>query len=634
MRRAVIKIGCPGGKALRELIPGVLTIYRGVPHLRAALILSVLLASGIGPKHAWAQAADTQAADAQAVSDSALVAQALADSLEKVAAAKVLPELTEAYDLLDQMHAAMESLLVFEQERVNAGEEKRQLLRVRAGTQVELVRELPPKLLRAMTKLEGKGAPLDSIRQVFSQFIVEKALIYSRTFEFWTDEINQLRSQRGITSTRELGDLEARIEEARTSLAVLLDGMVTTLDTADSLRIDTADAWVEVDRLVLNTAQTLASRMQIAVSQRNKLAKRVKDEEKAGSPEAEIGSDRIQLRYAERRVHGIARSLDATVMLLDKRGVSTTEYKKSSIRATGEVNKDLLDPQVLLGLIAEFSSDFWEWIKDNLPTVLVRMLIVIAFVLVFRFGFRLLWWILQISKIAKMPRLTAALVSGLVTPFGTLLGFFAGLWFLGVNPGALLAGLGVASVIIGLALQESLANLASGFFILATRPYDVDDIVQTGSVLGTVKAMGLANTTIRTFDGRRLMVPNRLIWGQVIENRSAEALRRVDITVRVSYDQDLDTVLQLLRTIVLDSERVLKKPAPDIFVKKLDESWVIIAVRPWVKNADWWPLLTELPRTVRLRFAEAGVEIPFPRSDIAISRTTPTADPQSGEQST
>jgi small conductance mechanosensitive channel len=218
--------------------------------------------------------------------------------------------------------------------------------------------------------------------------------------------------------------------------------------------------------------------------------------------------------------------------------------------------------------------------------------------------------------LAKLSRLMRDLVDRMLSPIATIVGLIGGLWFLGVNPAHLLAGVGVASVIIGLALQDSLSNLAAGFFILATRPFDVDDVVVSGSVAGTVKAMGLANTTIVTFDNRRLMVPNRKIWGEVIENRSAEAVRRVDIEVRIGYKEDLDRAMDVLRDLLANNERALKKPEPAIFVSKLDDSWIEIAVRPWVRNADWWPLLTELPRLVRLRFAEEGIEIPIPRREI------------------
>jgi small conductance mechanosensitive channel len=198
-----------------------------------------------------------------------------------------------------------------------------------------------------------------------------------------------------------------------------------------------------------------------------------------------------------------------------------------------------------------------------------------------------------------------------------------GLWFLGVNTGTMLAGLGIAGIIVGLALQDSLSNLAAGFFILVTRPFDVDDTIKGGGVLGVVKEMGVANTTIITFDGRRLMVPNRKIWGDVIENRSAEPIRRVEITVRVGYAEDLNNALDILRDLCKDDERVLASPDPLIFVSNLEDSWVEIAVRPWVRNKDWWPMLTDLPRLVRLRFAKEGIEIPYPRTDFSTPSDRP-----------
>lgn len=599
--------------------------------LRSTLVLALLCLATSG----WTQDAANQAPPATVDSLANATptaapesAESVADSLEQEAPVDTLPELTEALLLLDQMSAAMDSLLVFEQRVYSSTEEERQMLRVQAEKEVKTVQDAPGQLLKLIDKLEGTGAPIDSMRALFSEFMVEKMLIYERSFEYWTDELNELRAQRGGSPSEELGDLELRIETTRGNLDGVYIGVLATLEVADSLKIDTKEAWADTDRILLTNAQNLVGRMQIAVAQRNKLAQRVKDEEGAGAPESEIGNDRIQLRYAERRVRGIAKSLDVAVQLLDKRGVDTTDYRRQSIRATGEVTKDVLNPRVLAGLIRDFAEGIWNWLKDNLPTLLVRVLILVGFVVLFRFVFRLTWWLLKTSRLVRLPALSRALVDGLASPTGSIAGLFIGLWFIGVNAGTMLAGLGVASVIIGLALQDSLSNFAAGFFILVTRPYDVDDIVQTGAASGTVKKMGLANTTIRTFDGRRLLIPNRLIWGNIIENRSAEAARRVEITVRVGYDQDLDLVLQLLRAVVQEDERVLKTPEPEIFVIDLDESWMSVALRPWVRTRDWWALLTQLPRMVRLRFAEEGIEIPYPKTDIAISGNRNPYDPQ------
>jgi small conductance mechanosensitive channel len=165
--------------------------------------------------------------------------------------------------------------------------------------------------------------------------------------------------------------------------------------------------------------------------------------------------------------------------------------------------------------------------------------------------------------------------------------------------------------------SNSLSNLAAGFFILATRPFDIDDTIRTGTEIGTVKAMWIANTTIVTFDGRRLLIPNRKIWADIIENRSVEPLRRADITVRVGFDEDLDRTIEILRDLVQQEGRVLDHPEPSIFVSKWADSWVQVAVRPWTRNEDWWPLLQDLPRLVVQRFATEGIEIPYPRREVS-----------------
>jgi small conductance mechanosensitive channel len=252
------------------------------------------------------------------------------------------------------------------------------------------------------------------------------------------------------------------------------------------------------------------------------------------------------------------------------------------------VTADILDPEVFVGLARDIGGGVWTWIKDNGPNILVRLLIIVGFIILFRIAFRLLWWLLRLIRVVRFSNLMTDLIGRMIRPFATIVGLVTGFWLVGANPTTLLAGLGVAGVIVGLALQDSMSNLAAGLFILATKPFDVEDTVEAGGVIGTVKQMGLSNTTILTFDRRRLFVPNRQIWGSVIENRSSE-------------------------------------PIPAIFVKKLDDSWIEIAVWPWVKSEDWLGMLRELPRLIKLRFEEEGMSVPFPRTELIARRESTEA---------
>jgi small conductance mechanosensitive channel len=167
-------------------------------------------------------------------------------------------------------------------------------------------------------------------------------------------------------------------------------------------------------------------------------------------------------------------------------------------------------------------------------------------------------------------------------------------------------------------LQDTLGNLAAGFFILLYRPYDVDDAIKAGGEVGLVKAMGMANTTIVTFDNRRLYVPNRKIWSDVIENRSTENRRRVATTLRISYDDDLDRALGIVRDFLAQHELVMDDPAPTVFVSELEQSWIEISVWPSALIENWWALTICLPQDLLNLLRREGIHMPYAQQEIRL----------------
>jgi small conductance mechanosensitive channel len=557
------------------------------------------------------------------------VAQETSEEQNAAPADTIPPDLARARELMNNLEASLDSILVFEDKLKGKDREAQKVLNVQGRRYAEKLQEDQPKLLDIIPKLDPDGIPAEDIKRRFKEFLVAESDLYDRVYDKWSREIDNLRDLRTSAATEELGDIEAQINTSRDRLDDLLTAKINTLTTADSLGLTTGEEWDRLESLMTNRAENLVGRLQIAANERNQLQTKIRDAERAGAPEAQMAADRTRLQYANRRVEGIAKSLGRKVDLLAKRGVNVTQYRQFIIQTTGKVTEKVLDPRVLVGLVYDFLKNSWKWIKDNGAAFLVKLLIILAFIFSFRLVFRLGWRLVRLLGLAKLSRLMADLVNRMINPFANITGLFAGLWFLGVNPTTLLAGVGVLSVIIGLALQDSLSNLAAGFFILLTRPYDVDDIITvSGGVIGTVRAMGLANTTVVTFDNRRLLVPNRKIWGEVIENRSAEAVRRVEIKVRIGYAEDVDRALEIIRDLLTHNERVLSRPEPLIFVSDLANSWIEIDVRPWTRNADWWPLLTELPRLVRLRFAEEGIEIPIPQTEITMRSGEKKEPPQ------
>jgi small conductance mechanosensitive channel len=189
---------------------------------------------------------------------------------------------------------------------------------------------------------------------------------------------------------------------------------------------------------------------------------------------------------------------------------------------------------------------------------------------------------------------------------------------IGIELAPLLTGFGVAGVIIGFALQDTLSNFASGLMILIYRPYDVGDMVKVAGIQGTVKNMSLVSTSIQTIDNQRLVIPNNKIWGDVINNITAETIRRVDMVFGIGYADDIDAARAVFSDILLSDPRVLKTPESMVKLHTLNESSVDFIVRPWVKTEDYWDVYWDVTEQVKKQLDNANITIPFPQRDVHI----------------
>ena len=186
----------------------------------------------------------------------------------------------------------------------------------------------------------------------------------------------------------------------------------------------------------------------------------------------------------------------------------------------------------------------------------------------------------------------------------------------GVETTSIIAVLGAAGLAIGLALQGTLSNIASGVMILVLRPLRIDEFVTAGSVSGTVVEITLFTTLMKTADGVFISVPNSQIWNSAITNYSRNPTRRLDIKVGISYDDDVDAALEFMTKLVASDSRVLADPAPMAFVANLGESSVDITARGWANTPDFWATFWDLSRRSKTELEAAGFSIPFPQRDL------------------
>ena len=186
----------------------------------------------------------------------------------------------------------------------------------------------------------------------------------------------------------------------------------------------------------------------------------------------------------------------------------------------------------------------------------------------------------------------------------------------GVNTAGLVALVGAASLAVGLALKDTLSNIAAGILLLFQHPFKAGDYIECGQVKGRIKGIGLFNTTLVTIDGLYVSAPNSSLWGQPIVNFSRNATRRLEIKVGISYGDAMEQALGILRSLVASEPCFLKTPAPQFFVSALADSAVEVSFRAWVKNADYFDMLWKYTGEVKKSFDAAGITIPFPQRTV------------------
>jgi small conductance mechanosensitive channel len=190
--------------------------------------------------------------------------------------------------------------------------------------------------------------------------------------------------------------------------------------------------------------------------------------------------------------------------------------------------------------------------------------------------------------------------------------FIAVLARFGVETTSLVAAIGAAAFAVGLALQGTLSNVASGVMLIFFRPYSLGDFVEVAGVSGTVADMNLFTTELTTPDNKTIIVPNGQAWGGVITNYTVKPTRRVDITYSISYDDDIDKAMNVIRTHYEADERVHKEPEFFVGVIAHGGSSIDIVTRAWTNTSDYWGVYFDAMKGVKEAFDKNDIEIPYP----------------------
>ena len=254
-----------------------------------------------------------------------------------------------------------------------------------------------------------------------------------------------------------------------------------------------------------------------------------------------------------------------------------------------------------------------DWLKDFLPNLLGAILILIV-------G---MWLSKVISSItskamekAKIGKEVVTFAHSFVKNAVKILVIVAAVGTLGFNIASLITALGAATVAIGLALQDSLKNIASGVTILINKPFKVGDFIEAGNLQGTVTRIDIASTHLLTLDNKEIIIPNSNIASSNLVNYSSQEKRRVDLSYGVSYKSDIDFVRSVIKKVIAEQNLIFTDPEPFIAVGKHGDNSIEIVVRIWCKTSNYWSVYHYMQENVKKAFDKNKIEIPFTQIDI------------------
>jgi len=274
---------------------------------------------------------------------------------------------------------------------------------------------------------------------------------------------------------------------------------------------------------------------------------------------------------------------------------------------------------VVGGLISDRWDSVRAWLRDQSGGIFLKSVTILLVLFIFGVLARLARRIAN-KAISASPVQTTELLRRLLVGMASkamwLIAFLVVLSVFGIDVGPMLAGLGIAGFVLGFALQDTLSNFAAGLMIMFYRPFDVGDVVTAGGVQGKVESVTLVSTVITTFDNQVLIVPNNKVWGEVINNVTAQDTRRVDLVFGIGYPDDAAKARRIMEDVLASHELVLADPEPVVRLHELADSSVNFICRPWCRTEDYWTVYWDVTETVKQRFDAEGISIPFPQRDV------------------
>lgn len=273
------------------------------------------------------------------------------------------------------------------------------------------------------------------------------------------------------------------------------------------------------------------------------------------------------------------------------------------------------DVEEQLNHFQKWFNSFIDWLISMIPNIIAAIIIL--------FGG---WWLIKLTlkimvRALNKGKADQTVISFLNSIVKAILFIVLGLLVLSTlnfDISTLIAAIGAAAVTIGLALKDSLANVASGTIIIISKRFKTGDFIETEGIIGEVIKIDMMYTTLRTYDYKEVIIPNSRLTSNNIINHFILDSRRLEIPVPISYEEDIAKARNVIMNVIKNDERVISEKDNKVVVDKFNESSVDLTVWIWCASEDYWKLLFDMREKIKVALSKADIEIPFNQIDVHI----------------
>ena len=262
-----------------------------------------------------------------------------------------------------------------------------------------------------------------------------------------------------------------------------------------------------------------------------------------------------------------------------------------------------------------FFANLWEQHSDDVlrlvRIVVLALVVIVAAMLISMAMKRIIYR--SMKKFEAMDESLSHVIYTIVRTIVWIIGVLIILDLFGFNTASILTVLGAAGLAIGLAMKDSLSNIAAGIMLLILRPYKLGDYIDCGSISGTIQQMGLFSTVLKTVDGLFVSAPNSVVFGTPIKNYSRNPTRRADIPVGIAYADSLPVAVAAMQGLLDQEPMILKDPKPEVLVAELADSSIQLTLRFWTTTENYWNVFWKIKSQLKPVIESAGLNIPFPQ---------------------